>query len=86
MMEAVGSMNPGTIIQKVVQTVTKGEATPEVINALGDMMFKQGMSKGEIMKIFRSSPVRRAFGDEYDEIVAPYVRGAIAPAALAANQ
>ena len=86
MMEAVGSMNPGTIIQKVVQTVTKGEATPEVINALGDMMFKQGMSKGEIMKIFRSSPVRRAFGDEYDEIVAPYVRGAIAPAALAASE
>jgi hypothetical protein len=85
-LEAVGTANPGTIIQKVVQTVTKGEATPEAINALGDLMFKQGMSKGEIMKIFKSSPVRRAFGDEYDEIVAPYVRGAIAPAIVGQAQ
>lgn len=85
-LEAVVSGGPTQVISKVVQIATKGQATPETIDALGSMMFKQGMSEKEVRRIFQSSPVRRAFGDEYDEIVAPYIRGAIAPAVITTTQ
>ncbi len=81
--QAVISANPGAIVSKIAQTITKGDVTPEIINSLGEMMFRQGMSKRDVLRIFQSAPIRRAFGDEYDEIVAPYVRGSISPVALA---
>lgn len=78
--EAISSASMGQIIPAVARALGKAKATPEVIDRLGAMMFDQGLTPEQVKRIFQSPKVRKAFGEEYDEIIAPYVQGAIVPA------
>lgn len=82
---AISNANPQSIIAGIVDTFTRDTATPDMINELGNLMFRRGMSGEEVRAIFTSPRIRQVLGDQYDEVVAPYVRGGIAPAALAAQ-
>lgn len=86
MARAIVTANPNAIVQQIVETMTRGKATPEMINELGGMMFRQGMSEQDIRRIFTSPRLREVFGDRYDELVGPYVRGSVAPAAVGLSE
>lgn len=80
LLEAVSSASMGNIISTVARVMGKTKANPEVIDRLGALMFHQGLTPIQVKRIFQAPKVRKAFGEEYDEIVAPYVRGAVTPA------
>ena len=86
MAKAVASANPQSIIAPVVDTFSREQASPEVIDELGKMMFGQRMSDDEVRQISQSSPIKRISGAEYDRIVAPYVQSATAPATMGGMQ
>ncbi len=78
--QAIMSNNPASLVSSIAETLSKSQATPEMIDQLGRMMFAGGMTKREITKIFSTSRVRQAMGDQYDELIGGFVRGGSAPA------
>lgn len=83
--KAIAERNPSNIIGQMIDTVTRGKASPEMINQLGDMMLRQGMDEREIRRIFTSPALREALGDQYDQIIGPVIRGGAAPALVSAQ-
>lgn len=85
LVKSIASGNPASVVSVVIDTLSKGQVSPEVIDELGSLMFKNGMSEQEIRGIFNAPKIRQVFGESYDQIVAPYVRAGISPAISAAN-
>ena len=77
--------SPSGAVGAIIKAVTKGEATPEMIQKLGDMMLTQGMPRDEILRIFKSPMLKKSLGTRYDEIVSPIIRGGMAPVAVGMN-
>ena len=71
----LANSNKSNIIGKVINVLTARKPTPEILDQLGSIMLKQGYTDRQIKNIFAGSGVRRALGDDYDRIVAPYVSG-----------
>lgn len=87
MATAIANANPAALVANVIDGLTKGRATPEVIDELGKIMFNNKLTRDEILRIFNQPRIRQMLGDRYGEVVAPVVRGAAAPTAQAvANQ
>ena len=71
----LANSNKSNIVGKVINVLTARKPTPEILDQLGTIMLKQGYTGRQIKNIFAGSGVRRALGDDYDRIVAPYVSG-----------
>ena len=69
-------LNPGTIISSVINILTPRDASPETVNLIGETLIKRGLTRQQVINILKGTPVRRALGDDYDELVGPYLRGA----------
>lgn len=72
----LANANKSNIIGKVINVLTARKPTPEILDQLGNIMLKQGYTDRQIKNIFSGSGVRRALGDDYDKLIAPYVSGA----------
>ena len=80
LVKSIATGNPASVVSVVIDTLSKGKISPEVVDELGKLMFKNGMSEQQIRGIFNTPKIRQVFGESYDQIVAPYIRGGISPA------
>jgi len=78
-MKAIANANPQALIGQVIEGLSKGKATPEVVDELGKIMFNQNLTRQDILRIFNQPKIRQALGDRYGEIVAPLVQSATSP-------
>ena len=72
----MADLNPTNVIGKVINVLTRRKPSSEVIDQVGNILLAQGYTDKQIRNILQGTPVRRALGDEYDEIVSPYLTGA----------
>ena len=83
----IANSNRSNIVGNVIKVLSARKPTPEIVEQLGEMMFKQGYTDRQIRNILGGNGVKRALGDDYDRIIAPFVSGA-APitGAISSNQ
>ncbi len=74
-MREVANSNRSNIVGKVVDLFPRKQPTPEIVEQLGNILFKQGYNEKQIRNIFGGSGVRRALGDDYDAVVGPFISG-----------
>jgi DNA-binding transcriptional MerR regulator len=79
LMMSMATGDPSSLIPTIAKALNKGEATPEMIQELGNMLLKRGMSRDEIMSIFRTPMFKESLGDRYNASVAPIVRSTMTP-------
>lgn len=72
----MADLNPTNVIGKVINVLTRRKPSSEVIDQVGKILLGQGYTDKQIRNILQGSPIRRALGDEYDEILSPYLAGA----------
>jgi len=75
--------DPSAFIGMAAKLLKSPGASPEMIKELGDILFKEGMQKEEILRIFGSTALKAAIGQDYNKIVAPYIRSMVTPAVMA---
>jgi hypothetical protein len=78
-MQAIVNANPQALVGKIIEGVSKNNATPEVIDELGKILFNQNLSRQDILRIFNQPRIRQALGDRYEDIIAPLMRSAATP-------
>jgi DNA-binding transcriptional MerR regulator len=79
LMMSMATSEPSSLIPAFAKMLNQGEATPEMIQELGNMLLKRGMSREEIMSIFKSPMFKESLGDSYNSTIAPIVRSTMAP-------
>ncbi len=70
--------NPSNIVGKVINVLQARRPTPEIIEQLGDLLLTKGLTDRQIRNILGGSGVRRALGDDYDRVIAPFLSGSVA--------
>lgn len=79
----VGNLDPITVVPKIAKVLSEGKASPELIEKLTGQLYQQGLSDDQIRRIFRSPLIRDTMGRvDYDRMIAPLVRGSVAPASV----
>jgi len=84
-MREIANSNRSNIVGKVVDLFSRKQATPEIVEQLGNILFKQGYNEKQIRNIFGGSGVRRALGDDYDAVVGPFISGMASSATAIGN-
>jgi len=79
---SIASGDPAAITSTIIRTFSESKPSREMIQNLGDLMLKKGLTRKEVLRIFDGPKIRQALGADYDLIVAPYVRAGAAPAAI----
>ena len=72
----MADLNPTNVIGKVINVLTRRKPSSEVIDQIGNILLGQGYTDKQIRNILQGSPIRRALGDDYDEVISPYLAGA----------
>ena len=72
----MADLNPTNVIGKVINVLTRRKPSSEVIDQIGNILLGQGYTDKQIRNILQGSPIRRALGDDYDQVIRPYLAGA----------
>tara|TARA_R110000851_G_scaffold254887_1_gene407490 strand:+ start:1158 stop:3155 length:1998 start_codon:yes stop_codon:yes gene_type:complete len=70
----LANANAGTIVGKVVNTLTRQKPSADTINQIGSILLKQGYTEKQIRNILNGSGVRKALGADYDDVLSPYTQ------------
>jgi len=85
---SLGMGDPTFIVPQVARVLSKGKASPELVDALSDSLFDAGLTSQQIIDILSKPTVRKQFSDRYDETIGKIinkdrVRSGITPAVFA---
>ena len=85
---SLGMGDPTFIVPQVARVLSKGKASPELVDALSDSLFDAGLTGQQIIDILSKPTVRKQFSDRYDETIGKIinkdqVRSGITPAVFA---
>ena len=80
--------DPTFLIPQVAKVLSKGKASPEMVDALSDSLFTAGLTADQIIDILSAPTIRKQLSDRYDETVGRLlnkqnVRAGITPAVFA---
>lgn len=78
LLRELSDANPSNIVGKVIGVLQARKPTPEIINQLGQLLLTKGLTDKQIRNILGGSGVRRALGDDYDRVIAPFISGSVA--------
>lgn len=91
LMFSLGMGDPSFLIPQVAKALSKGKASPELVDQLADSLFDSGLNAEQIIEIFSKPTIRKQFSDKYEETIGKWinkqnVRLGITPTVMSATE
>ena len=72
-MFSLGMGDPSFLIPQVAKVLSKGKASPELVDQLADSLFDSGLNAEQIIDIFSKPTIRKQLADKYDGTIAKLI-------------